>query len=68
MHTCQYFPCLVVCPTCRCPQRAAGADHHCVRRAQLAKELGMQLTPFETTVVDMAVTMLQLGLAKPVPK
>ena len=36
--------------------------------AQLDKELGVHLTPFDTTIVDMAVTMLQLGLAKPVPK
>ena len=32
---------------------------------QLTEELGIQLRPVDTTFVDMAVTMYQLGIAKP---
>lgn len=35
---------------------------------QARKELGMQFTPIETTYQDMAVTMLQLGMATPLSK
>ena len=32
---------------------------------QAAKDLGMQLTPVKETLIDMAVTLIQLGIAKP---
>ena len=35
---------------------------------QAAKELGLQLTPVKETLIDMAVTLIQLGIAKPRPK
>jgi hypothetical protein len=34
----------------------------------MQKELGMQLTPIEETWVDFASTLIQTGIAKPVPK
>ena len=45
-------------------QHAPTTSVHVMR--QVSNELGLELTPFESTVVDMAVTMLQLGIAKPV--
>ncbi len=35
---------------------------------QAAKELGLQLTTVNETLVDMAVTLMQLGIAVPRPK
>ncbi len=35
---------------------------------QAAKELGLQVTPVKETLVDMAVTLIQLGIAVPRPK
>lgn len=35
---------------------------------QAAQELGLQLTPVKETLIDMAVTLIQLGIAKPRPK
>lgn len=35
---------------------------------KIHKELGMTLTPIEQTYIDMATTMIQLGIAKPVAK
>lgn len=35
---------------------------------QAAKELKLQLTPVKETLIDMAVTLIQLGIAKPRPK
>ena len=32
---------------------------------QSVKELGLQMTPVKETLVDMAVTLLQLGIATP---
>ena len=48
-------------------------QHRCssiflVTHAQITKELGMTLTPIEETWVDMATTMIALGVAKPVSK
>ncbi len=37
-----------------------GADNSKVQR-----ELGLKFTPLEETFVDMAVTLLQLGIARP---
>lgn len=33
-----------------------------------ATELGLALTPAKATLVDMATTLLALGVAKPIPK
>eukprot|EP00877_Chromochloris_zofingiensis_P006216 jgi/Chrzof1/1848/Cz10g23170.t1 len=35
--------------------------------SKVRKELGMTLTPWEESVIDMAVTLIQVGIAKPVP-
>ena len=35
---------------------------------QAARELGLQVRPVKETLVDMAVTLIQLGVAKPRPK
>lgn len=35
---------------------------------QATQELGLQLTPVKETLIDMAVTLIQLGIAKPRPK
>ena len=35
---------------------------------QAAQELGLQLTPVKETLVDMAVTLMQLGIVIPKPK
>lgn len=35
---------------------------------QATKELGLQLTTVKETLVDMAVTLMQLGVAVPRPK
>lgn len=35
---------------------------------QAAKELGLQLTNHQSTLVDMAATLMSLGIAKPVLK
>ena len=32
---------------------------------QAARELGLNVTPVEETLIDMAVTLIQLGIAKP---
>lgn len=40
----------------------------CAPCMQAAQELGMQLTPVKETLIDMAVTLIQLGIAKPRPK
>ena len=32
---------------------------------QAARELGLQVTPVEETLIDMATTLIQLGIAKP---
>lgn len=32
---------------------------------QAARELGLQVTPVKETFIDMAVTLIQLGIAKP---
>ena len=58
----------------RCPARwcreyrmchAPGSDLSAALR-QVLKELGMQLHPAEETFVDMARTLIALGIAKPV--
>jgi hypothetical protein len=35
---------------------------------QVQRELGLHITPVRSTLIDMAATMLQLGLAAPKPK
>ena len=35
---------------------------------QVQKELGMCLTDPAESIIDMATTLIQLGVAKPVPK
>ena len=35
---------------------------------QAAQELGLQVTPVKETLIDMAVTLIQLGIATPRPK
>ncbi|KAL3150817.1 hypothetical protein ABBQ32_000577 [Trebouxia sp. C0010 RCD-2024] len=36
-----------------------------IDNSKAAQELGLQVTPVEETLVDMAVTLIQLGIAKP---
>lgn len=38
-----------------------------IDNSKVQRELGMQITPWERSVVDMATTLIQLGVAKPVP-
>ena len=40
----------------------------CTMSVQVQKQLGLKLTPPVETFVDMAVTLIQTGIAKPVPK
>ena len=35
---------------------------------QAQRELGLQVTPIQSTIVDMAVTLFQLGIATPKPR
>ena len=35
---------------------------------QAARELGLQVRPVKETLIDMAVSLIQLGVAKPRPK
>ena len=35
---------------------------------QAATELGLQVRPVKETLIDMAVSLIQLGVAKPRPK
>ena len=39
-----------------------------VGMVQAAKELGLQLTSHQSTLVDMAATLMSLGIAKPKSK
>lgn len=44
--------------------RNRGCDSH-GSILQAARELGLQVTPVEETLIDMATTLIQLGIAKP---
>lgn len=35
---------------------------------QVQKELGLQITPWQESIIDMATTLIQRGIAKPVSK
>ncbi len=35
---------------------------------QVQKELGLQIHPWQESIIDMATTLIQRGIAKPVPK
>lgn len=39
---------------------------HVVLLQQVQQELGITLTPWQESVIDMAVTLIQNGIAKPV--
>ena len=39
-----------------------------IDNSRVQRELGLQLTPPESTFVDMAVTLIQLGIAHPKQK
>lgn len=44
------------------PQSAASIHVH----VQVQKELGLQIHPWQSSIVDMATTLIQRGIAKPV--
>ena len=57
------------CTTSSQPAGAAASDARAGLMAlQVHKELGLQLHPIEETYIDFATTLIQQGVAKPVPK
>lgn len=39
-----------------------------IDNSKVQRELGLQFTPVEQTYIDFATTLIQEGIAKPVPK